>query len=102
MTILTQTEQRQKSTEGLIMLRVRAGFTVITRKDLSKDYVNQLTFLGAAPQGMGFETSAVMAEIAPQIGYEFKHDGLNLGGRYINPRIEKKQPLSFDILFSVV
>jgi hypothetical protein len=91
MTNFTKSEQRQKATEGLIMLRVRAGFNVITRKDLSKDYVNQLTFLGAQPRGMGFETSDVMAEIAPKIGYAFKNDGFDAAGKHINPRIEKIQ-----------
>ncbi len=91
MTTLTKSEQRQIATEGLIMLRVRAGFAVITRQDLSKDYVNQLTFLGADPKGLGFETSDVMAEIAPKIGYEFKNDGFDALGRHINPRIEKVQ-----------
>jgi hypothetical protein len=38
MTTLTKSEQRQIATEGLIMLRVRAGFAVITRQDLSKDW----------------------------------------------------------------
>jgi hypothetical protein len=54
-------------------------------------HVNQLTFLGADPKGLGFETSDVMAEIAPKIGYEFKNDGFDALGRHINPRIEKVQ-----------
>jgi hypothetical protein len=91
MTTLTKAEERQKATEGLIMLRVRAGFPVITRRDISKDYVNQLTFLGANPKGLGFETSDVMKDLAPTIGYVFKNNGVDAAGRYIKPRIEKLQ-----------
>lgn len=87
---MNKTEVRRMMTKGFVCARVRAGFNVITRKDITSDYSSHLTFLGVSTRGLGFETTKVMKRIGRKVGYVFRYDGKSKDGRYLNPRLVKK------------